>query len=69
MGYLTDLENVKTEKELDQLIQHYITLKYKGQVTDDVGTLTEMFAFGVDEVKRAASEGYDSEVEIRIDFT
>lgn len=68
MSYLTELEKVKSEEELDRLIQHYITLKYKGQVTDDIGTVTGMFAFGVDEVKRAASEGFDAEVELRIDF-
>jgi hypothetical protein len=68
MSYLTDLEKVKTVEELEALQQKQYAKKYNAQFHDDLGSVLQLLAFGIDEARHAASEGYDAEVELRIDF-
>ena len=68
MTYLQDLEKVTSEEELDQLIQKQATQHLRVPVTNDMGSIMSIMAFGIDETKRAATEGLDAEIEIRIDF-
>jgi hypothetical protein len=68
MTYLQDLEKVTSEEELDQLIQKQATQHLRVPVTNDMGSIMSIMAFGIDETKQAAHEGLDAEIEIRIDF-
>lgn len=68
MDYLRDLEKVKTLDELDALERRRYLGQYRAQFGDDVGSILQLLAFGIDETKRAAREGTDAELELHIDF-
>lgn len=66
-NYLAELEKVKTLDELDALEQKRHAAQYRAKY-GDLGSVLPLLAYGMDQVRQAARDGNDSELEFHIEF-